>query len=361
MGIDLFDRIEFVFQHESLRRILNEYEGFGPLPKNMVGWSSKFRKRQLPDIEIYIDALVIGAMTGIREKGLKPSEGLLSAVITEMISAVLIHELVHDLTDDADEGRVCAATEAMTRPVMAMGWKLIPCPNKNQSLVTFSECLACDDEHKNEECPILRIRQAAYPRTDRANEYHISELEFLRKSYYTRLFEHSKSWTDYGPFFFGNAVGAYIASLFGIKKAEVDLRVDFGEYFITGHVDVLDDEDGRIIEIKCYQNLTYIIKGGKPSPMHEFQARSYLTLAKMQRPDLLRNLKHIYVFYVGKNGLPWWKDYKVPKEDVDLKTPADTLHNALKMHIPPSKTCPSWLCKLCEYRDHCEEDGARGM
>lgn len=362
-------KIDFTLLGDSFLRAVNQYNGFDGLLMDTAAWCSIFRKQLLPDIEIYLDVIMRELYKYLREND-EYSENMYRHWLTTFLTEMVVHELIHYDSNTSNEYLVSNAVRAILseKPEDAfMVWGFIPCPRLHRD-VTWAECLSCEDDIKESVCPLLKIRQDAFPRTDRPNEYHVSELQFLRQSYYGRRLPYSKSWNDYWSWFFGKAVGYYVASLFGTKQGEVSLRLEYDDIdendlvFNTGHVDVLDDRIGILYEFKCYKTLTYIVADGKPDKRHEWQARAYYTMAKKSRPDLLRNLKKVMVVYFGRTGKLQYKEFEVPMEEVDLWTPTSILHHSLKNAKPPKQLCDApWLCKsYCDYRGICKKEQKAG-
>jgi len=274
-------------------------------------------------------------------------EDILINDMIKIINTAVVHELIHEYTEipeSADEDRVTKATIALV-DAAKMTWHWIPCPKKNGAKVTWMECLACKDYEKHPSCPLRAIRLDAYPRQYEYGRYHVTELENPRRSYFEREIQYSKEWRSYWSLFFGRAVGFYVESLYAQHKTEVELEIDYGDFKVVGHADIIDEDYGAVLEIKCYHTLRHIIRRGEADPRHEFQARAYYTMLKHAKPYIAKDIKKVRVIYFGRTGTKQYQEFDVPVEEVDLETPARILHEALKRGEPPEQMCPEWMCK----------------
>ena len=387
-------RIEFTTTSDSLREIMRQI-----YPKErkkddknpLIGWSTRYFKEgltevdrennailwviamlkdYLPEIEVYVDEIAKGVATHMKHTGdAEIDEGKFINFLMDGLSKTLIHELIHDL-GVWDETEVDEYGHMLLN-AMKMVWQYIPCPNSN-GLVDWKTCFACGDSEKHETCPLQRIRQDAIPREYELKKYHVSELLKTRYAFFERRFKTIAGWDEYWPLFWGRAIGWYIASLYGKESREFEVNVgarDLAKFYgvpaehtddfvITGHIDILTEADGLVLELKTQYNLKYITKA--PNPHHVAQLQAYYTLGLIQFPDMFGKLKALRIVYLGRNwkgsGMPPYKEHIIPKETVDLLTPARWMRASEDTETPPPIYCPDWMCKNCPHTEMCRED-----
>ena len=349
--IDLWENVDVVLTSESIRYALWLMSRFSL--KDKAGWCSAQLKKVIPDVEIYIDSIAGAVAEYLRERG-KLTEDNLVKYIVRSIEHTVLHELTHLFSGELDDVRVENAVNAVLDDTF-MVWSLIPCPKKDGEPVTWVECLSCTDAEKHPTCPLHRIRVNAYPRQYKLGVYHVTELLDPRYSYFERTVDYAKKWDDYWNLFFGVAVGHYVESLYANHKQEVDLEVvvahdeDGEPVTVVGHADIIDEDVGWIMEIKCYHSLTHIVRRGRADPRHEFQVRAYWTLLKKSEKWrwMTKRIKKVRVIYFGRTGTRRYREFDVPLEEVDVVTPALILHRALKTGVPPRQKCAEWRCRFC--------------
>jgi len=390
----LCQRIEFTTTDDSLREVMRQIipKGRERDKKNpLIGWATRqfkdnlsefgrennamlwvvaMLKDYLPEIEIYVDEIARGIAIRMKKvNGEKIDEDKFIKFLMDGLSKTLVHELIHDLGID-NEIEVDDYSH-MLLDAMKMVWQYIPCPNSN-NLVDWKTCLSCDDSEKHETCPLQRIRQDAVPREYEPKKYHVSELLKVRYSFFERRFKTVAGWEEYWPLFWGRAIGWYVASLYDKETREFELNVNakdlakfYGlpaeptdDFVITGHIDILTEADGLVLELKTQYNLKYITKD--PNPHHVAQLQAYYTLGLIQFPDVFGKLKALRIVYFGRNwkgsGMPPYKEHTVPKEIADLLTPARWLRASEDTEHPPPIYCPDWMCKNCPHTEMCREE-----
>jgi len=388
------ERIEFTTTDESLREIMRQIfpkEREKDDKRPLSGWATRYFKENLnefsrengailwviamlkdylPEIEIYVDEIAKGLASHMKAADKEIDEDKFITFLMDGLSKTLVHELIHELGPIRSE----IETEYYAHTLldaMKMVWQYIPCPNIN-SLVDWKTCLSCEDSEKHETCPLQRIRQDAVPREYELKKYHVSELLKVRYSFFERRFKTIASWDDYWPLFWGRAIGWYVASLYDKESREFELNVsasDLARFYgvpaestddfaITGHIDILTEADGMVLELKTQYNLKYVTKA--PNPHHVAQLQAYYTLGLIQFPDVFGKLKALRIVYFGRNwegsGMPPYKEHTVPNETVDLLTPGRWLRASEDTEHPPPIYCPDWMCKNCPHTEMCREE-----
>ena len=348
-----FRFIDFVFSEESWRKILRKAYGFDKLPDDeTLGWCLYFIKKEMPDIEIYIDRLARAVAYEIKEQGKELTEDVFMRAMIDVLNEVTIHELCHKIGGILNEELI----ERMTKSMLAeacMTWHYIPCP-KLQKMVTWLECLKCKDSEKHPSCPLQRIREDAFKYKYEPNKYHVSELIFPRYAYYNRKYKYAMSWNEYWDLFYGKALGAYIESLYARDRSEMEVAVQLGDYTVYGHADLVDDKELKLYEIKYYYALRHVYKSKKAKPEHVLQAQAYYSLGLRSRPDIFKNITGIKVLYFSKTrerNVPRYVEMDVEMKDIMdwIEKQAKILHEAIKNDTPPKCRCPEWKCKYCPF------------
>lgn len=366
---DLYQHIHFVLKEQSFRKALYRYYGANDMPDDAAGWCSVLIKKDLPDIEIYIDEVARELHAALKDKEIIDEE-IFRIYFSESMSLILLHELIHYYGKVENDDKIENAVDILTKDLY-MTWHYIKCP-KVQSNVSWIECLECSDADKHETCPLHKIRLDAQPRKVEKGVYHISELSFLRYSYFARITPYADDWDSYYDMFFGKALGWYIESKFAEHQREVELDIHASrlrggtqedDFHVIGHADIIDEGDGQGIELKFYYALDFVLKNNRADPRHEFQLRSYYTLGKILKPYMFDKIKKLKVVYFSKTkgrGKPRYKEYEVPLEEVDILSSARILYEAEKAGKPPKGHCDPWMCRYCEpeIKQECEEDYA---
>lgn len=245
----------------------------------------------------------------------------------------------------------------LLQKISTMGWELIKCP-KTDTNISWPECLRCDDKQKYPDCPLLAVREFAREREYQPNVYHVTELPHPRRSYFGRTIGYAKGWDEdsYITFLIGTATHRAVQS--GFPRREIEIRVgrDFGEFKVTGSVDIISK--GVLYELKTSAGLGALIERGHAQLDHVWQAQAYYSLLRATQPHLAETIKIIKIIYFGKSGrgAKQYKEFKIKPEDIsdDILARARILHEALNSGTPPTEKCPSWLCGYCEYTGPCE-------
>lgn len=350
-ALQKFKFVDFVFSEESFRKLLLKAHGLDVIPDDAIGWCSWFVKKEIPDVEVYIDRLAKYVAKTLKERG-HLTEELFRQNLIACLDLVVLHELTHQFGEIKDERLV----EYITRILLAdawMTWHYIPCPKTN-TMVTWLECLQCKDSEKHPTCPLQRIREDAFKYKYEPNKYHIHELIHPRYSFYNRKYKHAMSWDDYWDMFYGKALGAYIESLYARDRSEMEVEWQLGNYTVYGHADLVDDKELKLYEIKYYYSLNHVYKAKQAKPEHILQAQAYYTLGLKCRPDVFKDITGIKVLYFSKTRsktTPRYVEMPVPMKDISdwIEKQAEILHKAIQDDTPPKCRCPEWMCKYCPF------------
>jgi len=298
-------------------------------------------------------------------------EPLFAHIFKHLIEDTTIHELGH--LAGLSEPQTKEATRTLLRKKLMkvvdwMVWSLIPCPKKNRELITWTECLKCTDDEKDESCPLWSIRQDLAPRQTQAHTFHVTELTNPRKAYYERTEGHAEGWDEKAiDFFVGRAVHNYIQTKYAAQERELFCWWDLGDIRIIGSADRVDIQHGILFEYKTYATLAFLLERNKPEDDHVYQAQSYIELLKHSHPWI--KVKKIKIVYIAKAKEPSvfgreqparYKEFVLePKPPEDLVERARMLDAALEKRKPPKMKCADWMCKLCGYAAKCKEAGSK--
>lgn len=351
--LNVFLRMAWLPKDESLRQALVLIFGADAMPDDTMAWTTKFIKDGIPDVEFFIDEMAKYCARELKRINKFTEENFITNMVFGM-NLTVNHELIHWFGDIKNERVVEFITNMMMKDAF-MGWKWIPCPNKEKN-VTWIECLQCTDSEKAAECPFRMVRIDAAPREYKLGEYHVTELPHVLKAYFERTDPYARAWLEYYDMMFGKALGYYIEGLYEHHCQEVDLRLPFGEReAVVGSADLVLDKTGRLVELKFYYNISKLVRTNTPNVEHTFQAQAYYTMGLKHKPYLFKKIKRITLVYYSK-----MKSRKVPRRkefEVELVTiekvmveRATILHKALVRKIAPiAHKCPTWLCGYCKH------------
>jgi hypothetical protein len=253
-------------------------------------------------------------------------------------------------------------------------WNRIPCPKTGRE-ISFEECLGCMDSVKHEDCPLWVIRKSLAPRAVEPHVYHVTELTNPRKAYYSRLHSVCSDWSGSAlDYVFGKAMHSFIQQGLPAEQREIFVWWNLGDVKIVGSIDAYDYVHRVLYEFKTYATIKFILERNQPEPEHVYQAQAYVKLAQMSNPSI--NPEKIKIVYLAKARLPKvtiiegrkritrdeaeqrYKEFTLdPDPPEDLADRARMLDEALEKRKPPKMRCSEWMCRECEYRKHCEEDG----
>ncbi|MEM3646601.1 MAG: PD-(D/E)XK nuclease family protein [Thermofilum sp.] len=299
-------------------------------------------------------------------------ERALINVIITLLNDLTIHELLH--AEGLAEKEAIKAVNALLKwRVLEWVWNRIPCPKQGKE-ISFDECLQCLDYEKHEDCPLWIIRKTLEPRSLEAHTYHVTELTNPRKAYYSRLHSHVQGWADSAlDYWFGKAAHAFIQQSFPASQREIFVWWNLGDVKIVGSIDAYDHIHRVLYEFKTYATIKFLLQRNAPEPEHVYQAQSYVKLAEMSIPSIRPEV--IKIVYLAKSRLPRimrngrrtimeenveqrYKEFTLkPEPPEDLEKRARMLDEALEKRRPPTMKCSEWMCKECEYRKYCQEDG----